>query len=238
MTLIHGLGVDGRMWGDILPHLSPHFQLFNPDLPGHGAEPRLPDARAGVGALADWLSGRLLSQGVKKTILVGYSMGATVALRVALSRPDLAGGLALVAGDARWGRGLRKLALPIPRLAAFKVVWTARRELRKKLADPAKRALADSMFDRADLGALAGYVRDLLSSDLRGRLGEVGCPVLLVGGDKDRLAVPAAFEELKTGFPGAKAVLIKGEDHHLIIERERELAALLTDFFKDANADK
>ncbi len=36
LVLLHGYPADAYLWRNCIPNLSKHFQIFAPDLPGHG----------------------------------------------------------------------------------------------------------------------------------------------------------------------------------------------------------
>jgi len=69
--------------------------------PAHGAEnsnARPPVAPYGIEACANLVGEALQQSGVEQCVLVGYSLGARVALSLAVQQPHLVGQLALVSG--------------------------------------------------------------------------------------------------------------------------------------------
>ena len=97
--LIHGLGLDHRMWERQTPALvAAGHRVIACDLPGHGAADR--PTRAGstytTAELAASLVGVLDEAGVDRGVLVGFSLGGGVALQVALDHPTRVSALALV----------------------------------------------------------------------------------------------------------------------------------------------
>ena len=80
LVLLHGLGANREVWRRALA-LRP--DAVTPDLPGHGAAPRL--ASYSFGSYADALLPCLPAGGLR---LVGHSMGGMVALEIASRRPD------------------------------------------------------------------------------------------------------------------------------------------------------
>jgi 2-succinyl-6-hydroxy-2,4-cyclohexadiene-1-carboxylate synthase len=94
LVLAHGFTQTGRLWGPFGRALGAGRQLVRVDLPGHGESS---DVRADVSA-----SGRLLAAagGDAPFDLLGYSLGARVALHAALARPDVVRRLVLVGGTA------------------------------------------------------------------------------------------------------------------------------------------
>lgn len=98
IVLLHGLTASHRyvVMGSRHLERSGHRVLAY-DARGHGASDPAPDAAAyGYDALADDLVGVLAEHDVPRAVLVGASMGAHTAVRVALRRPELVSGLVVV----------------------------------------------------------------------------------------------------------------------------------------------
>ena len=99
LLLVHAGIVDRRMWDPVWDALAARFQVIRPDLRGFGETPN-PDG--GFAHLRD-LAELLRSLEAAPAHVVGVSMGAGAALELALSAPELADRLVLVApGLAGW----------------------------------------------------------------------------------------------------------------------------------------
>jgi lipase len=83
----------GGAWSGVARHLK-GVSMLAPDLPGHGAQ-RLWDGRSDLHADSTRLAIGL-AEDRGQVDLVGHSFGATVALRVAMERPELVRSLVLV----------------------------------------------------------------------------------------------------------------------------------------------
>ena len=89
-VLLHGVTACARTWWRIGPALAAlGWQTSAVDLPGHGEAPRL-DGPADLGAVA-----AAVALPDRVDLLVGHSLGAIVAMRLAGHRPDLARALVL-----------------------------------------------------------------------------------------------------------------------------------------------
>lgn len=96
VILIHGVLSTHRYWTPVADFLKSRRSLFMPDLLGFGASPKPHRAEYSVGQFADCLDYTFRGYHFKKRpILAGHSMGANIALRWALQRPDMFGGLVL-----------------------------------------------------------------------------------------------------------------------------------------------
>ena len=88
LILLHGGLGSTEMFRDLLPPLASARQVIAVDLQGHGrtadiARPLSYEAMAGdIGGLIEYL-------GIQRTAIMGYSMGAGVALRTAIQHPGL-----------------------------------------------------------------------------------------------------------------------------------------------------
>ncbi len=91
---VHGLGGSSQNWTDLAALLSPHLDGQAVDLPGFGRSD--PTDRYTIGALAEWLIRWIEHSSRAPLHLVGNSLGGTIAVKVAATRPDLVRTLTLV----------------------------------------------------------------------------------------------------------------------------------------------
>lgn len=98
VVLLHGLTEAGTAWPDLVLRWQEQWDIYAPDLRGHGESPRFSDGELDAAAdvlLADVLD--VLEEVGEPAVLVGHSLGALLALRAALARPQSV--LALVLED-------------------------------------------------------------------------------------------------------------------------------------------
>jgi len=94
IVLVHGFGLDMRMWDPQVAHLAGRCQVVRYDCRGFGAsgpfDPAVPYTHAGdLVALLDHLA-------IEQAALAGLSFGGRVVLQAALAAPDRVRGLALL----------------------------------------------------------------------------------------------------------------------------------------------
>ena len=96
IVLVHGFGSSTYTWRRNLDALSERYRLFALDLKGFGLTAKPRDGQYHVSAYTDHLLGYLDAMKIERPVLVGSSMGGTVATRLALLHPDRVAGLVLV----------------------------------------------------------------------------------------------------------------------------------------------
>jgi pimeloyl-ACP methyl ester carboxylesterase len=254
LVLLHGGGLDDAQlsWAPIWEALTGHARLLTPDLPGYGASPLGPTEPTLEGYRA-WLLAFLDAVGLQTAVLVGLSLGGGIALRTALDAPARVAGLVLLApyevSPQQPGGTIGYLAARAPHAAA-----QAARRHSDRLLRPSLRALLHRPGAVSD--DLAGQVRALLArprvgaawqafqhqealrhrprSYLTGQLDAIGCPVLLLPGDHDRLVRPGDVRAAATRIPHARFTVVAGAGHWLPRDAPPQVARQLIAFLPAA----
>ncbi|MGQ0563732.1 MAG: alpha/beta fold hydrolase [Gemmobacter sp.] len=231
---LHCSLAQGSAWAGVAA-LLPGLTVRAPDLPGHGRSPHW-DGAGDVHAQATRDVLALIDAPVD---LIGHSFGATVALRVALERPDLVRTLVLVepvlfaaaraAGDPAYAAH-RAAHADFDRLsragdrraaaAAFQDIWG---EVRLAALPP---RLQDYIVQRIHLitaadPALTEDTGGLLG---HGRLESLGLPVLLVEGGASPPVIGAIQTELARRLPQVTRVVVPGAGHMVPITHAAPVA--------------
>src|SRR5438445_3294988 len=97
LVVLHGGVVDARFFDPNIEQLVARFQVFTPDLRGHGRTPDV-DGPFTYDALAQDIIEFVDTVVGGPVHLAGHSVGAGVALHVARRRPDLVRRLVLISG--------------------------------------------------------------------------------------------------------------------------------------------
>lgn len=157
-------------------------------------------------------------------------MGVTVSVLTALQNPGLVESMVLIAGGVDWGRGARKWFKPFAGPAARFLMGRAYREIVRLTGDESLLPIVRDMIARADPAASSALLKDMLSTNLTGRLEEIDCPVLVAGGGRDMQATMTGVRTLSAGIRGSRLVVFPEDGHYLLLSRERELVKLLGEF--------
>ena len=126
VVLIHGLsGQMGHFAHSLVERLTPDFRVVAFDRPSCGYSTAAP---GGIEPQAAVLASAIRAMKLGKPLIVGHSLGGTVALALALGHPDCVGGLALIAPAthpvARAPALFRVLVIRSPLLRRL-FAWTA-----------------------------------------------------------------------------------------------------------------
>lgn len=273
VLLLHGFSGSGLSWAG-LAGLGERFRAIVPDLPGHGgtgwdAAPAgdddvgaagaaieapatgAPDTRprASVERTADDLAVIARRLGADRLDAVGYSMGARIALRLAIAHPDLVRRLVLEAPSA----GIAGAAARAERAAAdaerarlvvgegieaFARRWEAEPVLAGEAALPAAPRERQRAIRRANtpLGLASSLVHGGQGAmePLQDRLAEVAAPTLVIVGAVDPARSRA--EEVAAGIPAARLAVVPGAGHAPHVERPERFHSLVLDFLTETAA--
>jgi len=266
VLFLHGFSGSGLSWAG-LGGLGSRVRAIVPDLPGHGgtgweaaagavpggdageAGSGPPDRRprASVERTADDLAAIVRRLGAERVDVVGYSMGARIALRLAVAHPEALGRLALeapaagiadpAARGARAAADAERARLVVSEgIEAFAARWEAEPVLAGEAALPAGVRARQAAIRRshAPLGLAASlvYGGQGAMEPLHDRLAFVTAPTLVVAGVED--PARARAEEVAAAIPGARLVLVPGAGHAPHLERPERFHALLFEFLMEA----
>jgi pimeloyl-ACP methyl ester carboxylesterase len=97
IVFIHGLGGQLHHFvGTLFPRLSGDFHVVALDRPGSGYSRRGDDTTAGVGGQAAAIAAFIDAMHLERPLVVGHSLGGTIALALAIDHPHLISGLVLL----------------------------------------------------------------------------------------------------------------------------------------------
>lgn len=100
LVLLHGFTGSSASWDEIVPCLAQRFRVICIDLPGHGRTLAPSDpARGALPRVAADIAALLRDLGAAPVHLLGYSMGARLALGMAVLHPDVVQSLILESGS-------------------------------------------------------------------------------------------------------------------------------------------
>ncbi len=209
LLFLHGFGGDLLTWQYCLAPFADRFRVLALDLPGHGRS--TPDV--GGGSLAEmvaWVAGFLDALDLAAAHLVGHSMGAKIAIGLALASPGRVAGLSLIS-PAGLG-GYVDLAL-LRRFRDCAVPGTAEAIARRLLGPAAPPHLLPGLVRALEApGEIARQGARERLLDSAGAIGaglsergvpweRIGCPIQVIWGGADTVLPVPGRDRLPPGVP-------------------------------------
>jgi 3-oxoadipate enol-lactonase len=221
VLLSHGFLMDASMFDAQVAALAPEYRVVTLDARGHGGTLATGpftfwDLARDVLALLDHL-------GIERAVLGGMSQGGFVSLRAALLAPERVRGLVLI--DSQAGT---ELEANRPGYEEIHQTWLdqgpgpVQELVAAIILGPgqwddwyAKWAEQYAQSVPGNPGQLNWPFRCLMDrDDITGRLGEIGCPALIVHGSEDAAIPLARSETMRDGLAGSVTfTLIDGAPH-------------------------
>lgn len=243
LVLLHGWGAHRRVWDALAARLETDLQVITitPDLPGHGAAPA--PTPYTIGQIIDQLADAAPAQ----CMVAGWSLGGQLALAWAQRHPRQVTRLLLLAatprfvGTAGWPHGMASdvfdefsAALRHDAAATLRrfLLLQARGDAQARaVARQLEMALA--LQPRPADAVLAQTLDWLRSTDLRAALPQIMQPALVIHGDCDPIAPPAAGEYLAAHLRHARLALLAGVAHVPFISVPDVICKLISEFCND-----
>lgn len=234
VVMIHGLGGTSNTWTPLLAACA-RMKVVRVDLPGSGRSHRVEGPlsierlRAGVLRVMDVLE-------LPRAHVVAHSMGAIVALHLAVSEPRrvrslaLFGPLAAPADAARAGiraRAQQAREQGMQPIADALLQAAVSRDTRERR--PLAVAMVRESMMRQDID---GYARtcEALAAAEAVDVARIECPTLLVTGDEDIVAPPQAVRALGDRIAGSRTIIYPRCGHWTPFERPAECTQALQEF--------
>lgn len=231
LLLVHGLGGDHTVWNAVLPHLREGHTVLVPDLRGHGRSPSPADSTYSFRELEDDLLGTIRARSIDKVDLVGLSAGGFLALRLALDHPERVRRLVVIGAAAHCDNHTKAVAERWAEVYRDEGFDAYSLRLLKDLFYPdwieAHLDVADAFRNKLRAVDLKGPIKWGLSIrdfDLRGRLGRLKVPTLIIHGVDDQVVDSAHARLLRVSIPGAELKLLPQTGHLPPVERPESTA--------------
>ena len=237
---VHGQGGTGRplvllpgglqtielSFGAVLGGLAAGRQVIATELQGHG---RTADIERGLepGLLAGDVAALLDHLGVGQADVLGFSVGGTVAVQLALDHPDLVGRLVPV--SVSFASDGYHQEISDPALHATSTRMPTEEDFRQMREAYARVAPDPGHFDV--FWAKVGQAANSLKGWTPGELGSITAPTLLVLGDHDFVRLEHAVQ-VHGLIPGAQLAVLPGATHVGVLHRADLVVPLVNGFLR------
>jgi pimeloyl-ACP methyl ester carboxylesterase len=233
LICVHGFTTTSEFWKEQVQEFSRDHKLIRPNLPGHGVSPH-PKAReytieafaADIAQLFDFFQ-------IERAVLVGLSMGGTIAQRFAIDNLSRLDGLVLV-GATPHGLGpdvnADNVLNAIERVGITK---SSQDVIEKSFASTTSRSVVDfaksEVVQTPDFVARAA-IQSLNAADSRPWLTSIKVPTLVVVGEEDIITPPNESRQLAEGIPSAELCIIQKAGHFPMLEQPYAFNQILRNF--------
>ena len=223
LLLLHGWGVDSRIFEKLIEEFSPSYRVTAPDLPGFGTSGD-PTAVWGVDEYAAWVLKFMDALHIERATVLGHSFGGRLAIRIA-SDPATAGRIEklILTGSA----GLRRKRPLKGRIRGwlFRTLSRLFPNLREKFA---------RKFASRDYLAASPLLRQCLikvvTNDLAPLLPKIPHQTLLIWGRDDTETPVADGYTMKSLIPASRLEVLDRAGHFAFLNRPEEFHRLMKEF--------
>lgn len=238
VVMLHGWAMHSGIWREFAQQLSRQYRVMCLDLPGHGvsevAEPfELPVIAEALYAAIDAAEFHLL----------GWSLGAAVALKMAALQPDRVKKLILLAGNPHFVQATDWPGMPgetlddfagllatgvqptLARFLALQVNGLAHgKHLRRRLSASLGESPAPSE------AVLRSGLQILKTADLRAELAGLPQALAVILGERDRLVPAELADKLRQLRPDIQLSLLPGAGHAPFLSHPDQLVEMIHGF--------
>ena len=229
LVFLHGPGAGAC--ADAYFYQSKHFRgSVAPTLPGHLEGTRCADVKG----YTEWVRGWLWAQGLNKDlVLVGYTLGASIALQFGLDYPDEVKGLVVMTVAMRpktRPAGTYEMRVRAAQDPKAYEEWLAFNRHAMFLVEP---GLRERLLERhRQIGPLSQLedLKTIDAFDVRDRIATLKPKLLLLRGLQDPGKPPEYEKDIHEAVPGSKYIKLPDAGHFPPTEIPDKVNALIADF--------
>lgn len=232
LSIIHGWGFDSQVMAGLAAELSPCWNTRLIDMPGYGHK-YVTSFSQGI----DNIASNLKSAIPPHSILVGWSLGGMVAIKIAHSMQDKIKAIILLASTPcfvrkhDWPHGIepalindmaKRISTDDDGVLQEFAGLTARGDISPKETIRELKLLRKN--NKAGPCALLHGLDILINTDLRKELSELKCRVIMLLGDRDQLVTSSTGNAAREIHPSLQLNYIKVTGHAPFISKRKETA--------------
>ncbi|KAL1971095.1 hypothetical protein VTN77DRAFT_46 [Rasamsonia byssochlamydoides] len=239
LIFIHGLGSSQNYYFPILPDLTPHHRCITVDTYGSGRS-AYTGLEQSVGTMVADFAGVLDALKIRKAVVVGHSLGGTVALHLAIQFPDRVIGVVSIG--------------PVHPSATTGGIFEKRMQVVSEDGmEPMANTIPDAATGSRSRPLHKAFIRELLlgqnplgyislcrvvSSATAPDYAAVKAPLLLIAGDEDKSAPLDGCKHIfsHVSSQNKRFEVLAGVGHWHCIEASDEVGKLIANFAKSISA--
>ncbi|NLB52536.1 MAG: alpha/beta hydrolase [Syntrophomonadaceae bacterium] len=228
LIFLHGAGGSHLKWAALMKESINGFTQVAVDLMGHGSSPGNPadEVKAYAQSIKEFLDANSFP---RPWILVGHSMGGSIALQAALTYPETVDGIILIGSGAKMPVNptmLEQLAQGSFDTAFLKIAYGRNINPELLAAELQKWSQVSQQQLNKDFTACNNY-------DVSKQLGKITVPVLILVGEQDKMTPMKSSQYLQENISGSVLQIVPGAGHHLMLEKPDETISAISCFLNE-----
>jgi pimeloyl-ACP methyl ester carboxylesterase len=243
LILIPGLASGAWVWQETIRQFGKEHTIYVLTLPGFDGRPAV-DGK-GMAAAQESLRALITERKLKRPVLIGHSLGATMSLALAAASPELVrgvvaiDGLPVMPGTEDWPAAQRAqmvAMITMPKPAPTAAAFAAQQQQYMRGIGTLDMARADELAKlsgKSDPAAVTRYMGDGIGVDMRSALPAIKAPVLLIapyspvdGAQQalDEAGKAAYYKALMQGTPNVTVTTVSPARHFAMFDQPQKVA--------------
>lgn len=254
VLFLNGLSCKEQHYEKMIPVFHENnFPLIINDYRGHFRSSKMPNDRISIESISSDIVSLIKKHKLKDVVLIGHSMGANIAVQVALKTPQSIGRIVLIGGpasevsDSMFHSNALEFILPITKkLEAFtpfaqkflwkkvdsmtvsKIVHILGFNTEKVQESYVQRYLHD--LTQVNPETFNKLIKELISQNYLPKLAMIHAPTLIIGGSDDHIVTPKQYALFTSAMSNAAYVRIDKGSHVPQIEFPELVNKKILDF--------
>jgi 3-oxoadipate enol-lactonase len=232
LLFVHGWLGAASIWEPVIERLEKRHRTLAVDLRGFGASNAAPGPY-GIETLSDDLSALIAAADLDPLVVIGHSMGAKVAQRFAIDRPEATLGLVLIApvtaGPANFSGKTEAFFRSIPGNPEASTRWLA--SLTREPLPPEERRILGAAAAAASRDAALANFDAWTTLDFLEEAATIDTPTLVIASDGDHPEF--AREHVAALIAGSRLEILANSGHYAPLEQPQILAGLIERFIAE-----
>ena len=242
VLLVHGLGLNKKMWDWQTKELSKLYSVISYDLYGHG-QSEMPDGKINLSMFSNQIKEIMEYLEIKKTALLGFSLGGMIVRKFAIDHEE-----------KLWALGILN--------SAHKRSLEAKHAVQKRVEQVKKFGPSSTVEDalerwfteefRSQNYKIMNLIREWVlanNKDVYPKIYQllvdgvdelvekklsINCPTLVLTGDEDYGNSPEMSKEISKQIDHSQTMILKGLRHMALIEAPEILNKILIEFLNES----
>ncbi len=233
---LHGRWGRGETWVDFIQHYGDHYRVIAPDQRGHGLSGK-PIAKYTAEEMAGDMIDLLDHLHLDSAIVVGHSMGGTIAGTLAATYPQRVRGVAILDKSANGpaqpnSMPLEELPILDPVTSDWPLPFTSLFEAQTFIKHAMDSELSYQYFMNSLIETVEGFQMMFSAQAMAANIAyyqtwyellpKIKCPVLLVRASSHEAVPDEDFEKMQSLISNCMAVEISDPDHNVHLSNKAE----------------